>query len=453
MKRKLVLLTVICMMSICSVGCTDNGGNSNDTKTQSDIPGSTKTSSTTAKITEKTATTSDESAPITEKTGNLEDYAGRWKAEESDTFAPFFSIEIFADGTGEVTCYNRNGEIVDSGYADYDEQRALNGKSLIVFSFDNIGEFGATVTSMTGGERRLDIKFGEKSISFISPFYTAMRTDLAIDQAITAIEEVKRNDLSDVSYPYEQPTNDFDTADKAMYDEILEKAKSFTPFSYTPAEHGYDEMDRALRVYYVLSRDYPEVENYFYVREVLEGDVTTAIKGRYFLPWDEDIAEANIEELRYETALFDAVCDRIVERMPEGLSTYDKYYYLASVISFITTYDYDNIYGRQIGTAYGALVSGHSICQGYSRGFKALCQKANLWCEYAEGEYQGTAHMWNFVKLDTGTYHIDITWADEKGLPGNVEWERNFMLTQEEVLVEHNAVYDNLTATGTPIAK
>jgi hypothetical protein len=332
----------------------------------------------------------------------------------------------------------------------------------------NVGNAGASESDMPGSmsgmteetssiEDYTDLSQSEESESDIlseSPQHTAaMVIDPFIDQAIAAIEAVKRDDLSEVTYPYEQIVVSLDVADKAMYNEMLEKAKSFEPFSYTAEEHGYDEMDRSLRVYGALKRNHPEIENYFCMREVDDGimTMTTAIKAHYFMPGDPDMEEADITELRLEVDLFDAVCDRIVQRMPEGLSAYDKYYYLAAVISFVTSYDYDGAYGWQDGTAYGAVMSGHSICEGYSIGFRVLCKKANLWCEYADGEFEGTAHVWNLVKLDTGTYHIDITWADEKGLPGSAEWERYFMLTQDEILIDHE-VYSNTTATGTTVA-
>jgi hypothetical protein len=475
---------------------------------------------------------------VTEQQGSIEDYVGLWQLTESDT-VPFYTIEIKSDGS--VQCRDENGNISDTGYADYDEQRALTGNPPVVFYFDSNREAGAAAFSLTDGERYLDIDFTEKTATFIylgtdefsteeafeiltsalgdmmngkrligegektidgvtcktfalgtdSPekFFaeqhfavspngniytidvlqgadwllwvkasdidpkTAAKTmiDPLIDEAISLMENAKRDDLSEVTYPYEKLDN-LDPADKAMYDEMLLKAESFEPFSVTAEDDGYDEIDRAMRVYGAVSRDNPAVENYFVMREVLDGDMTTAIEAHYFLPMDDEMFDAYLQPLRYETELFEGACDRIIERMPEGLSTYDKYYYLAAVISLVTSYDYDFEYGWQTGTAYGAIVGGHSICQGYSRGFMALCQKANLWCEYAEGEFSGTSHMWNLVKLDTGTYHIDITWADEKGLPGSAEWERFFMLTQDEIAIDH-VVYDNTFATGTPIVR
>ncbi|MDR0946592.1 MAG: hypothetical protein LBM87_02440 [Ruminococcus sp.] len=100
---------------------------------------------------------------ITVQIGSIEDFIGVWQAEESAD-APFVSIEIAEGGT--VYAYNKRGDKVDSGYADYDEQRALNGNALIVFSFDNLGDYGAYAGTYTDDLHWLDIDFGDKMIIF-----------------------------------------------------------------------------------------------------------------------------------------------------------------------------------------------------------------------------------------------------------------------------------------------
>ena len=124
--------------------------------------------------------------------------------------------------------------------------------------------------------------------------------------------------------------------------------------------------------------------------------------------------------------------------MPENLSTYDKYRYLATVISLVTDYDHYSLGGWQVGTAYGSIVGGYSICQGYSRGFLYLCEKAGLWCVTVDGVAgDNYSHMWNMVRLDTGYYHIDVTWSDENGYPDSAQWLGYFMLTEDEIAQDH----------------
>ena len=47
-------------------------------------------------------------------------------------------------------------------------------------------------------------------------------------------------------------------------------------------------------------------------------------------------------------------------------------------------------------------------------------------------------------------FYIDITWSDEKGLSGSPEWCSYFMLTQDEILIDHE-ITDGKVATGTAI--
>ena len=40
--------------------------------------------------------------------------------------------------------------------------------------------------------------------------------------------------------------------------------------------------------------------------------------------------------------------------------------------------------------------------------------------------------------LDTGVYHVDITWSDGLGAPDSSEWLSYFMLTEDEILKSRN---------------
>ncbi len=286
----------------------------------------------------------------------------------------------------------------------------------------------------------------------LEPAYGDMTLlDSAIEEAATTIMQTRRDSLSSLSFSYKQELayDQLSAADRGMYDEILEKVRALIPFSYTAAEHGYDEMDRALYICQLINQDHPELEIYFTMHDVVEGTYTTALEARYAMPGDPSMADADTEELRKELEFFEASAHRIVSGMPGELSTYDRYRYLAFVVSLMTEYDYSGVGGRQVGTAYGAFVGGLSICQGYARGFQYLCKAADLWCEFVTGlAGDNESHGWNMVKLDTGTYHVDVTWSDELGYLGSASWEAYFMLTEDEISADHE-VTDGKIATGT----
>ena len=68
-------------------------------------------------------------------------------------------------------------------------------------------------------------------------------------------------------------------------------------------------------------------------------------------------------------------------------------------------------------SAYGALVGGKAVCDGYAHAFQLLCNKAGIACSVIEGtsdfnEDKDTGHMWNCVQVGGDWYNADVTWND-----------------------------------------
>ena len=62
--------------------------------------------------------------------------------------------------------------------------------------------------------------------------------------------------------------------------------------------------------------------------------------------------------------------------------------------------------------AYGALVEGVSVCEGYAEAFQYLCRRAGIEAFTANND----DHEWSYVKLDGSWYHVDVTWDDQPGI-------------------------------------
>lgn len=66
--------------------------------------------------------------------------------------------------------------------------------------------------------------------------------------------------------------------------------------------------------------------------------------------------------------------------------------------------------------AYGALVAEnkYAVCDGFSKGFQALCQKYDIPCYTISGytaPVEEDGHAWNNVQMDNGKwYPVDVTW-------------------------------------------
>lgn len=63
-------------------------------------------------------------------------------------------------------------------------------------------------------------------------------------------------------------------------------------------------------------------------------------------------------------------------------------------------------------TAYEALLTGKTVCQGYALLIQHMLAKAGIVSRIVEGTVSSGDHAWNLVKLDGRWYHLDATWDD-----------------------------------------
>lgn len=68
-------------------------------------------------------------------------------------------------------------------------------------------------------------------------------------------------------------------------------------------------------------------------------------------------------------------------------------------------------------SAYGALIEGSAVCDGYAEGFAMLMDAVGIPAMTVIGTACGAdgiqmAHAWNLVHLDGVWYHVDCTWDD-----------------------------------------
>lgn len=68
--------------------------------------------------------------------------------------------------------------------------------------------------------------------------------------------------------------------------------------------------------------------------------------------------------------------------------------------------------GSDIYRAYGALVNGDAVCNGYAEALQLLFACADLQSKFVVGTADGVDHAWNLVQLDGVWYHLDATWND-----------------------------------------
>ncbi len=84
--------------------------------------------------------------------------------------------------------------------------------------------------------------------------------------------------------------------------------------------------------------------------------------------------------------------------------------------------------------AYGALVKGIAVCEGYSRAFQLLCHGVGIRCINLIGESQDELHMWSCVLLDGDWYYVDTTWDDNLNKAFRYDY---FNINEKQLKADH----------------
>lgn len=163
-------------------------------------------------------------------------------------------------------------------------------------------------------------------------------------------------------------------------------------------------------------RDYPEV---FWI-EVEESEwVFTFLyqkTGGYYTNKVTKLEYAIVVKDEYsDPAIYDAKLQEAIVKFPvTGATRYEKLKSIHDELCRRNVY-VEGLYSHQ---AYGALVDGKSVCEGYGKAFKLICDRENIPCVLVTGtslNYNGTPefHLWNYVKMEDGKwYAVDVTWDD-----------------------------------------
>ncbi len=128
-----------------------------------------------------------------------------------------------------------------------------------------------------------------------------------------------------------------------------------------------------------------------------------------------------VQETKYEQvkAIHDYLCNTIdynytaIKNEAELPAGYDVGYYQTAYSAFYRIPQDEN---TDLGKETDKNLT---VCAGYARSFKVLCEQYNIPCIYVVGyginnSGSGEAHAWNYVKMDDGNwYAVDATWDDQ----------------------------------------
>ena len=120
-----------------------------------------------------------------------------------------------------------------------------------------------------------------------------------------------------------------------------------------------------------------------------------------------------------------------------NLSDYKKVLKIHDYICSKAKYEYNAVSTPskypEAFSAYGALVKGKAVCQGYAAAFYRLCREVGLGVRTVTSDVNRGAHAWNIIELDTKYYFIDCTWDDINIDENSGEARQYFLLNYESV--------------------
>ncbi len=129
--------------------------------------------------------------------------------------------------------------------------------------------------------------------------------------------------------------------------------------------------------------------------------------------------------------------DREVQRIykeivTENMTDYEK---IKAINKFmVDTFSYDET--AESNNAFTAITTRKTACQGYTMLACKLLDMAGIENKAISGDLNGTAHVWNLVKLDGSWYHMDVTNDDSNF--GN----EAFLLKDDNTLKKYGFSFD-----------
>lgn len=183
-----------------------------------------------------------------------------------------------------------------------------------------------------------------------------------------------------------------------MYNELLTGCRDFSnSINITPIN-----TDSYMKVMRLFSLDHPEFYWTSYGNQYYSNQNGTVFKTQYNMKGNE---QRNLDEMN-------SIVDDFIGSLPET-DTYGKMKLIYEYIIDNTVYDPQSEENQDITSV---LLNHRSVCAGYAKTFKFICDKMGINCLTVVGEARGNvfsgSHAWNMVEINGRHYWVDATWGD-----------------------------------------
>ena len=251
-------------------------------------------------------------------------------------------------------------------------------------------------------------------------------------------EHLQYQQLTDSEkYAYGQiytAVRDHETIDTTVHD-MSGKEQPGLRIALTNAQFTREQMSRLFEIFF---RDNPQ---FFYL------DRTYSLEGYEAngkTVYDTLLLQFTMDAAQRTTAIdkFNQAVNTYLDARPHTDDDYEIELYLHNRLLQSCIYDtqaaasssteYANAY-----SAYGALVEGKAVCEGYAKAMQLLLNASSIPATVVLGNAveDNESHMWNLVQINGSYYYLDPTWNDDD--EGNRVLHTYFNITSEALLRTH----------------
>ena len=264
----------------------------------------------------------------------------------------------------------------------------------------------------SGSFSGIGMKIATESVVYVNPLYEDVVTEEEIAEAAAAVPGKGEYDIFSSSGDF---CNTAEKAAEIIRENLKNRNKTFSftyvfPYSYGVSieEIAKELFDKALE----------------HTGNPTEGDYLQWQYGG----WHCDMGGETKNGTAYITYLYavnyyttaeqekevdQEVAEVLAELDLEGKNDYEKIHAIYDYICGHTKYDYANLNDDSYKikyTAYGALINGTSVCQGYANLLYRLALEAGVDARIITGISFASRHAWNIVELKENYYNLDSTW-------------------------------------------
>ena len=158
----------------------------------------------------------------------------------------------------------------------------------------------------------------------------------------------------------------------------------------------------------------------------------------YVINFNYDFNNSTLLQMKkdLEQKSCEIVASNIAKNMPPYMKVYIIHNYIINNCKYAA--DYETNDDPNYYTAYGALINGQAVCDGYASAAQILFNLCGIENIKISGTSKGSGHAWNMIKLDDDYYHIDTTWDDPVSYDGfNYLRYDYYNLTDDEISNDH----------------